>query len=163
MRDPNRITKCMNILTKVWQKQPDTRFNQLVENLKYEFYNDTNKGVKRNLLENDRVFSLQVEVSVIDLFHIEDDQFFDWLEKKYTDKICKFAWVDKDTCIACGNCSSTAPDIFGYDKEGHAENIYNKDKNTGSVGIPESMHDDLFYASEGCPTESIKVSDKPKP
>lgn len=163
MRDQNRIAKHMDILTKVWEKQPDTRFHQLIHNLQHEFQKDTNAGIKKATFEVDKQMKIDISSPfvVVDLYNVEDDRFFIWLEEKYL-KSCKFAWVDKNTCIACGNCSSTAPEIFGYDKDGHAENIYNGDKNTGTVEIPEGMHEDLYYASEGCPTESIKVGDKPK-
>ena len=32
--------------------------------------------------------------------------------------MAKYTWVEKDTCIACGACGATAPDIFDYDDEG---------------------------------------------
>ena len=73
----------------------------------------------------------------------------------------KFTMVAKDECIACGSCGGIAPDIFGYDDEGYAGNIYNADANTGTVAIEEDLHDDLTDAAEGCPTEAIKVSDHP--
>jgi ferredoxin len=72
-----------------------------------------------------------------------------------------FTKVDKETCIACGACGSAAPDIFDYDDEGLAENIYEGDKNEGTVAIPESLQDDLDAAESGCPTASIHVSKKP--
>lgn len=75
--------------------------------------------------------------------------------------MAKYSWVDKDTCIACGACGSTAPDIFDYDDEGLAEVIYNDDGNHGLKEIPDDLNDDLLDACEGCPTESIKVASKP--
>lgn len=75
--------------------------------------------------------------------------------------MCKYSWVDKDTCIACGTCSAVAPEIFEYDDEGLAENIYEGDNNTGTVEIPENLFEELQDAEQSCPTESIKVSDKP--
>ena len=73
----------------------------------------------------------------------------------------KYSKVAKDECIACGLCNSMAPDIFDYDDDGHSENIYNNDGNTGTVAIGDDLHDDLMAAAENCPTEAIKVSDKP--
>jgi len=73
----------------------------------------------------------------------------------------KYSIVAKDECIACGVCDNLAPDIFNYDDEGYAENIYNADGNTGTVPIGEDLHDDLIEAAEACPTEAIKVSDAP--
>lgn len=75
--------------------------------------------------------------------------------------MAKFTYVDKDTCIACGACGATAPDIYDYDDEGLAEVIYKGDGNHGNTEIPEDLYDDLQDAADGCPTDSIKVGDNP--
>ena len=75
--------------------------------------------------------------------------------------MAKFSVVVKDECIACGACGPIAPDIFDFDDEGYAINIYAGDNNTGTAEIGEDMHTDLTDAAESCPTEAIKVSDKP--
>jgi ferredoxin len=75
--------------------------------------------------------------------------------------LAKYTIVDKDTCIACGACSASAPDLFDYDDDGLAENIFEGDGNQGIVEIPESLWGDLEDACEGCPTDSIKVADEP--
>ena len=75
--------------------------------------------------------------------------------------MAKYTWVDKETCIACGACGASAPDIFDYDDEGLAGVIYGGDNNTGTTEIPEDLYDDLQDALDGCPTDSIKVSDQP--
>ena len=49
MRDPNRIPEILALLQRGWQKVPDWRFGQLVENLKRY-------------------------IGVDDLFYIEDDE-----------------------------------------------------------------------------------------
>ena len=72
-----------------------------------------------------------------------------------------YAKVVKDECIACGACAAIAPDIFDFDDEGYAQNVYAGDDNTGTSKIPENLIDDLTEAAEGCPTEAIKVSDTP--
>ncbi|GBF11581.1 ferredoxin [Tepidibacillus infernus] len=66
-------------------------------------------------------------------------------------------WVDKDTCIACGACGATAPDVFDYDDDGIAYNIL--DDNQGTAEISEELQDDVRDAAEGCPTDSIKVEE----
>jgi ferredoxin len=71
----------------------------------------------------------------------------------------KYTIVDKETCIACGACGATAPDIFDYDDEGIAYCIL--DDNNGTAEIPDILEEDLMDAHDGCPTESIRVSDKP--
>lgn len=75
--------------------------------------------------------------------------------------MAKFTTVDKETCIACGACGASAPDIFDYDDDGLAENIYEGDNNRGVVEIPEELYDDLEDAVDGCPTDSILVKDEP--
>jgi ferredoxin len=75
--------------------------------------------------------------------------------------MAKYTWVDKETCIACGACGATAPDIYDYDDEGLAQVIYNGDNNQGVTEIPENMYDDLQDATDGCPTDSIKVAAAP--
>jgi len=75
--------------------------------------------------------------------------------------LAKFTWVEKDTCIACGACGATAPDIYDYDDEGLAEVIFNGDNNRGITEIPEDMYEDMQDACDGCPTDSIHISDEP--
>ncbi|MDU4696253.1 MULTISPECIES: ferredoxin [Paenibacillus] len=75
--------------------------------------------------------------------------------------MAKYTWVEKDTCIACGACGATAPDIYDYDDEGLAEVIYGEDGNRGVTEIPEDLFDDLQDACDGCPTDSIKIADEP--
>ncbi|MCD1160857.1 ferredoxin [Peribacillus frigoritolerans] len=64
--------------------------------------------------------------------------------------------VDKETCIACGACGASAPDIYDYDEEGIAFVLL--DNNVGAAIIPEELEEDMIDASEGCPTDSIKVA-----
>ncbi|MFD1039499.1 ferredoxin [Virgibacillus byunsanensis] len=71
----------------------------------------------------------------------------------------KYTIVDKETCIACGACGAAAPDIYDYDDEGIAYVII--DENSGKTAIPEDLEDDMIDAYEGCPTDSIKISEKP--
>lgn len=71
----------------------------------------------------------------------------------------KYTIVDKETCIACGACGAAAPDIYDYDDEGIAYVIL--DDNTGTSAVPEILEDDMMDAFEGCPTDSIRVSDEP--
>lgn len=75
--------------------------------------------------------------------------------------MAKYTWVDKDTCIACGACGATAPDIYDYDDEGLAEVIYGGDNNRGCTEIPEDMYEDMEDACDGCPTDSIRIADEP--
>ncbi|MBM7569793.1 ferredoxin [Aquibacillus albus] len=72
--------------------------------------------------------------------------------------MAKFTIVDKETCIACGACGATAPDIFDYDDEGIA--YVRLDNNKGTATVPSELEDDLLDAYEECPTESIKIFNK---
>lgn len=71
----------------------------------------------------------------------------------------KFTIVDPDTCIACGACGVSAPDLYDYDDEGLAYCLIDNNEGTGMV--PEEWEEDMLDAYEGCPTDSIKVSDQP--
>lgn len=74
----------------------------------------------------------------------------------------KYACVEKDTCIACGACGATAPDLFDYDDEGIAEVFYLEDRNRGITPIEdEDLVNDLIDAIDGCPTDSIKMQERP--
>lgn len=74
--------------------------------------------------------------------------------------MAKFAVVEKGGCIACGSCGATAPEIFDFDGDGLAENIYGGDGNKGATEIPADLADALDEAVESCPTSCIKVSGK---
>ena len=71
--------------------------------------------------------------------------------------MAKFTLVDQDTCIACGACGGVAPEIFDYDDEGISFSIL--DDNQGITPVKGDLEDDLMDAFDGCPTDSIKVSD----
>lgn len=71
----------------------------------------------------------------------------------------KYTIVDMDTCIACGACGASAPDIYDYDDDGIAYVIL--DDNTGTKAVPKALHDDLDDAFNGCPTDSIKLAEEP--
>ena len=70
----------------------------------------------------------------------------------------KHTIVDKETCIACGACGATAPEIYDYDDEGLAYVVL--DDNKGTAAIPKDLEEDTMDAFEGCPTDSIKIFDK---
>ncbi|MFC7391528.1 ferredoxin [Scopulibacillus cellulosilyticus] len=73
--------------------------------------------------------------------------------------MAKFTIVDIDTCIACGACGASAPEIFDYDDDGIAFGIL--DDNTGTSEVPDELMDDLIDAYEGCPTDSVRVANEP--
>lgn len=67
--------------------------------------------------------------------------------------------VDRETCISCGACGASAPDVFEYCEEGLS--FVHLDANLGTAEIPEDLVDDVEDACEGCPTDSIKISEIP--
>ncbi|WP_194542729.1 ferredoxin [Paenibacillus sp. JZ16] len=76
--------------------------------------------------------------------------------------MAKYALVEKATCIACGACGEAAPDIFDFNTDGFAEVVFDGDGNRGATAIEKvELIQDLIDAQDGCPTDSIKVSDQP--
>ncbi|MDM5206245.1 ferredoxin [Cytobacillus kochii] len=73
--------------------------------------------------------------------------------------MAKYTIVDKETCIACGACGASAPDVYDYDDEGISFVIL--DDNQGNEPIPEDLLFDVEDAIDGCPTDSIKLCDTP--
>ncbi|TSI04537.1 ferredoxin [Lysinibacillus sp. BW-2-10] len=73
--------------------------------------------------------------------------------------MAKFTRINQETCIACGACGASAPEIFDYNDEGIAFVLL--DDNQGIEEVPEDLYDDLEDAVDGCPTDSIKVSTQP--
>lgn len=71
----------------------------------------------------------------------------------------KYTIIDQETCIACGACGAAAPDIYDYEDDCMAYVIL--DENAGTAMVPEALEEDLFDARDGCPTDSVRVSDKP--
>lgn len=71
----------------------------------------------------------------------------------------KYTIVDKETCIVCGACGTTAPNIYDYDDEGIAFVVI--DNNTGNTEIPDEFIDDAEDALDGCPTDAIKIANTP--
>ncbi|TFJ93786.1 ferredoxin [Lentibacillus salicampi] len=71
----------------------------------------------------------------------------------------KYTIVDQETCIACGACGATAPDIYDYNDEALSYVVL--DDNEGTAVVPEALEDDVLDAYEGCPTDSIKIASQP--
>ena len=61
------------------------------------------------------------------------------------------AYVNKETCIACGLCVATCPEIFSFDEDGMAE----------AVG---QISDELYVSAESarnaCPVEAIDIKEE---
>ena len=59
------------------------------------------------------------------------------------------AEVDKDTCIGCGACPGTCPEVFKMDDDGLASAYTNP--------VPSGLEDSAKEAEEGCPVDAITV------
>ncbi|RBW70117.1 ferredoxin [Bacillus taeanensis] len=73
--------------------------------------------------------------------------------------MAKYTIIDQETCIACGACGASAPDVYDYNEEGIAFVVL--DNNQGIIEVPGFAEDDMEDAYEGCPTDSIQISDEP--
>lgn len=85
MRNPTRIGELLILIQLIWEKQPDTRFNQLVHNLQYEYARENN--FLKTIWEKDEyrgIVSYQ-KYEIADLFNVEDDKFITFLQKKLVD------------------------------------------------------------------------------
>ena len=60
------------------------------------------------------------------------------------------AFVDRDTCIRCGACEMTCPEVFSMDDEGK------------SVPVKEDIHENLLEsaqdAKDDCPVSAITIN-----
>lgn len=83
MRDPKRIPRILTLLFKIWEQQPDLRFNQLVQNLQALYSQQNNNFGKRNFYEKDGGITYQN--SYIDLFYLEDDQWEQFLRDYWSE------------------------------------------------------------------------------
>lgn len=81
MRNPKRIYTVMNLVEQIWEAYPDTRFFQLMENLKYDFHNKTKRG-ERIEFEKKMSDGYIIPDSKIDLFHVEDEELILFLKEK---------------------------------------------------------------------------------
>jgi ferredoxin len=58
--------------------------------------------------------------------------------------------VDEDTCIGCGLCAETCPEVFEM----------NDDKAKVKVDeIPQEVAESCKEAAENCPVEAIQIED----
>lgn len=73
--------------------------------------------------------------------------------------MAKYTHIDLETCIACGACSASAPDLYDYNDDGIAYSLL--DNNQGITEVPDELLEDMMDAFDGCPTESVQISDKP--
>lgn len=83
VRDPKRIPRILTLLFKIWEQQPDLRFNQLVQNLQAIYSQQNNNFGKRHFYEKDGEITYQNYY--IDLFYLEDDQWEQFLRDYWSE------------------------------------------------------------------------------
>ena len=60
------------------------------------------------------------------------------------------ATVDEETCIGCGLCAETCPEVFEM----------NDDKARAKMDeVPEDLAESCREAAEGCPVEAIQIEE----
>ncbi len=72
--------------------------------------------------------------------------------------------VDKDTCISCGVCYSTCPEVFEPDDEAKSQ-IVSKYRSSVNQSMSEGVIDDSVAecaqsAKDMCPVQAITVEEK---
>ncbi|MCX7749506.1 MAG: ferredoxin [Clostridia bacterium] len=61
------------------------------------------------------------------------------------------AFIDKDTCIGCGNCVAECPRVFKIGTDDKAEVIVDE--------IPKEQRKSAKDAESGCPVEAITIEE----
>ncbi|USK44120.1 hypothetical protein [Cytobacillus oceanisediminis] len=72
MRDPRRIKRILTLLEKIWEYQPDIRFNQLVSNLQSLYSQQHDNYGTREMLKKEYIHL--EKTSYLDFFFLEDDK-----------------------------------------------------------------------------------------
>lgn len=61
------------------------------------------------------------------------------------------AFVDQDTCIACGMCVSACNEVFEFNSDGKAESIVDL--------VPPELEEDARQAANNCPVDAIGITE----
>jgi hypothetical protein len=77
MRELARIDRIMSLITKIWCKYPDLRFNQLIFHLQTKY--EGGKYIQK-VPTDERGWGM---IDVPDLFNVEDDKFEKFLSDYY--------------------------------------------------------------------------------
>ena len=77
MRNPERITELLELLNRLWLRDSDLRFNQLIYILQSE-YSSSNNGEGRVISKTEDGFTQ----TSFDMFNTEDDKFIEFLKNK---------------------------------------------------------------------------------
>lgn len=61
------------------------------------------------------------------------------------------AIVNKDTCIGCGACVGTCPEVYSFDDDGKAEAI--------SGDVPAELEEGAEDGRDQCPVDAIDIKE----
>lgn len=61
------------------------------------------------------------------------------------------AIVDQDTCISCGLCVNTCPEVYSFDDDGKAQ--------ASEENIPDDALITAMDARDGCPVNAIDIKE----
>lgn len=84
MRDPERIQRILKLIQQIWEKQPDSRFMQMVSNISWDYSNEHNNDYKEysySKWETDNGIVFNKDVVNVDPYHLEDDNLEKFLEE----------------------------------------------------------------------------------
>jgi hypothetical protein len=88
MREIERIERVLDLIKRIWIKQPDSRFMQMMSNLSWNYSaanNDAYKEYSYSKWETPKGIIFNKDVVNVDCFHLEDDKLEiflqDYLEK----------------------------------------------------------------------------------
>lgn len=79
MREKERINRIMSLLQRIWEQQPDVRFNQLISNLQH-MYSSENEGYGQRMMKEKGPLGDGVGY-YLDLFYLEDDKWEEYLQR----------------------------------------------------------------------------------
>lgn len=85
MRELERIKRVLNLIEQIWSKYPDTRFNQLIDNLQWQYINTVNSKYSRvdydvqYFEKGNKKYTEITETKIPDLFYLEDNEFENFL------------------------------------------------------------------------------------
>lgn len=85
MREKERIKRIMSLLEKIWQQQPDVRFNQLISNL-HTMYSSQNEGDSQRKMKEKGPVGDEVESSYLDFFYLENGKWEEFLQRLVDDQ-----------------------------------------------------------------------------
>ena len=85
MREKERINRIMSLIQRIWEEQPDLRFNQLISNLQY-MYSSQNEGYGQRMMIEKESSVDETESSYLDFFYLEDKEWEAFLQKIVDDQ-----------------------------------------------------------------------------